>query len=1784
MPTMIRKLLWFVYSFLFYPKSISKKIFVPHLKLICLMMFFFVSFSNAANRYSVANGNWNSTATWSISSGGASGASVPVAGDVVYIEGHSIVVTANAACSSITFRGNANTLTVNTGIILTVATSGAIIHESSASSSRTVTLAGAGTINCSSITVGSNVNPNSAIGTTINSTISNLNVSGNLTLDSRRNSGNLCNATFNLQSGILDLDGQIISNNEHANNNSTFSNATGAQSGTLLLSAATPFSLSGTGTNTITLNGSNSIVNYDRAGNQTVYSTTYNNLTISGASGTKTLSTAITVTSNVTIGNGVTFATNNYNLTIGGNFTSTGTFTPGTGTVTLNGTDQSFNVPNFNNLTFSGSGMKTFASSGATSIANSLIINSGVTANLGTQTHNANILSLGGTQVLPGSWGSTSSPATYKNNTYFTATTGQINVSSSTCTSFSTVSPITSVKFNTLDNTTSASSTVSYESFPASTTTTTVSTGQYYALTVKGNTTGDRNGYYTAFFDWNGDGDFADAGEGPFQIGTINNSSGIDSKATSVYIQIPSTATGTNISMRIIGLVGSGTYNSTPCTVSTGIGQVEDYVITLQSGCSLPAGVSTLSTSTSVCPNIPFTLSLGSTFTDNTTYTWQTSPDGNAWTNATPAPTTFFNNDFTTAQSANTTVGNISLYGNDTSITGGELFLTQNNGSYLGGFLINATPGTNQNAFSASFDYKIYGGSGADGLSLSYAGNIANNAGGGESGEGSGIVLQLDTYDNEGVATGSRVRILYNGYSIFNSAINVPFNLRTSTARNVVMSVDSNGRLTVTIGGTVIVSKLTLPASYLTDDKSNWKFKFSARNGGSTDIHVIDNVRIQFLDVANSNATFTTSQTTKTYYRAVVTCGASSINSTPVFVDMTSAVITTQPTAPTAVCSGNGVRTISVTATGSSLAYSWRFNGNPITNGGAFSGATTNTLTITNPLAANAGNYSVVVTGACSSSVTSNAVALTVNALPTPTFTAQPGSPTCVGTDVTYTTQSGMTNYVWGFPGVLNTNYSIISGGSTNDNTVTLRYLTAGSKTVTINYTNGNGCTATAATSSNAITVNALPVITTQPQALALCEGQNGSFTVTTSASSPTYQWEYSNSASGPWTITNGAAGVSGHNTATLALTSVQLGYSGYYVRCTVTSATCNTISNVVMLTVNPLPTAPSAGTTTNETCTVQGSVVLSNLPAGSWTINQSGSSSRTISGSGNTYTVTGLAAGTYTFTVSNGTCTSTSTGSVVISDSTTATWNGTAWVGGVTPDNTKRIVITSAASQPFTANTTGCSLTINAGVNVVVPAGVTLTITNAVTTNGSLTFNNNSSLVQTTNAVNTGNITYLRNTQQVRRYDFTYWSSPVTATPAFTLANLSPATLGDKYYSFNSSSGWVINYNGTLPMEKGIGYIVRAPQTFDIVNSSIYTASFVGVPNNGDVTIPAASNSWNLIGNPYPSAIDANLLMSSNSNIGSLYFWMHNSPPNGSVVGDAKYNYTANDYAVFNATGGVTTSNPAQTPTGFIAAGQAFFSNTGVGTNITFTNNMRVSGNNSQFYKPATTNSIEKNRIWLNISNKEGAFKQTLLGYVGGATNNWDLQYDAITLDGNTYIDFYSINDNTSLTIQARALPFENTDVVPMGYKTTVAGEFTIAIDHTDGLFNDQAIYLEDKKNNAIHDLKASDYKFNTAAGTFADRFTLRYTNKNLGTGDFENAEYGLLISVKDKVIKATSSKENITEITVYDVTGKLLYNRKKIGAAEFSISNLLAADQVLVVKAALENNAQITRKIIFK
>ncbi|SCY00480.1 hypothetical protein SAMN02927916_1069 [Flavobacterium anhuiense] len=524
-----------------------------------------------------------------------------------------------------------------------------------------------------------------------------------------------------------------------------------------------------------------------------------------------------------------------------------------------------------------------------------------------------------------------------------------------------------------------------------------------------------------------------------------------------------------------------------------------------------------------------------------------------------------------------------------------------------------------------------------------------------------------------------------------------------------------------------------------------------------------------------------------------------------------------------------------------------------------------------------------------------------------------------------------------------------------------------------------------------------------------------------------------------------------------------------------------------------------------------------------------------------------------------------------------------TNYNGAATP-NGSSLVINS--NTQLTSDLTVCSCKINDKVTLTVPKDITLTVDEDINIlgEGKLLILDGGSLLQTSTAKNmlTGSAKAfeIQRTTNVVRYDVTYWSSPVIG---LSMHDLSPETLYDKYHYWNATTTkWVPSYYGQKVMEAGYGYSIRAPQTYDLATPSNFTAKFTGVPNNGNIQIQIVSGKLNLLGNPYPSSIDAEKFILDNGDVGPLYFWSHNTPPK-KIEGTNTFTYDSADFAVFTLMGQTQPSPKGQVPNGYIATGQGFFTQPNV-SSILFTNEQRVKAKNTTFFKTTEkTGQIEKNRLWLNLTNSQGAFKQMLIGYATGATNNLDYNYDATTMGSNSYIDFYSISEAKKLTVQGRALPFDNSDLVPIGYKSTVEGDLTISIDHADGFFNTQAVYLEDKTTGIITDLRTSNYTFKTAIGTFTDRFVLRYTKKTLGTDDFENLKDGVLVSVKSKAVNVTSGTENIKEVQIYTIGGQMLYNKTKVDTKELEIKNLYSGNQVLLVKVILENNSVVTKKIIY-
>ncbi|RZJ65200.1 MAG: hypothetical protein EOO50_14635 [Flavobacterium sp.] len=747
------------------------------------------------------------------------------------------------------------------------------------------------------------------------------------------------------------------------------------------------------------------------------------------------------------------------------------------------------------------------------------------------------------------------------------------------------------------------------------------------------------------------------------------------------------------------------------------------------------------------------------------------------------------------------------------------------------------------------------------------------------------------------------------------------------------------------------------------------------------------------------------------------------------------------------------------------------------------------------------------------------------------------------------------------------------------------------STTFTYSYTNGNGCTKVAGPYT--FTRNTAPAIGGQPGTALQTTCQGTAFSpvsVTATGTNATYQW-YSNataSNSGGTQLASASEIANGSTSSSYTPSSATVGTLYYYV---IVSGACTpAVKSSVSGAFTVLP-ATVAGTISADQIICGGS-----LAAGLNLIGQTGNIVKWQRADDFAFTVnvSDIAVTASTLTSANiGTISQTTYfravvqypgcsvafSNVVTIALNSTTWNGSSWSNGA-PDGTKTIVF--EGDYISNGDLIGCASIVNSG-NVNFQPDDSLVLLNSLTINaGTLTFENNASLVQTNNVANIGNIQYKRDTTPIRKFDYTYWASPVQNQ---LLINVSPLTRQDKFYWFNATTyAWVNANPNTTTMDPGKGYIFRGPDDYDQFMPVVYHANFNGVPNNGEFTVPIIVNGahdFNLVGNPYPSAIDADLLMSDSENAAALgtgttiYLWTHNT-----AVTNLQYIFS--DYATYNYTGGTGTapSNGANNsvPNGYIAAGQSFFIK-GIATGTAkLKNSMRVVGNNDQFFRSAST---QKDRFWLEFKNADGFYKQALLGYIDGATNGFDNGYDGQLFESSVSANFYSILEAQKLSIQGRALPFSPSDVVPMGFRSNAAGTYEINLMQTQGLFDDEDIFLEDKLLGVIHNLKDSSYSFETEAGTFDDRFVIHYENGLLGNPNFGVGENDIIVYRDSQNAVVRSNGVILTDVTVYDLNGKKLVGFNNIASDRIAFP-FEARQQMFVVQVTTDAGKIVTKKVI--
>jgi hypothetical protein len=204
---------------------------------------------------------------------------------------------------------------------------------------------------------------------------------------------------------------------------------------------------------------------------------------------------------------------------------------------------------------------------------------------------------------------------------------------------------------------------------------------------------------------------------------------------------------------------------------------------------------------------------------------------------------------------------------------------------------------------------------------------------------------------------------------------------------------------------------------------------------------------------------------------------------------------------------------------------------------------------------------------------------VTVNALPVPVITG-PLS-VCVGsTGNVYSTQTGMANYIWS----ISAGGTITAGGATSDNTVTVTWNIGGPQTISVNYTNTNGCTAVSPTVYN-VMVNPLPVPTITGQT-SMCVN-SGYYNYTTEAGMQNYGW----------TVSSGGIIDYGSSTNQIQVSWINAGPQTVSVTYT-SAAGCNPISPTLLdVTVNPLPGPAGPITGTANVCAGVNGVAYSVYP-----------------------------------------------------------------------------------------------------------------------------------------------------------------------------------------------------------------------------------------------------------------------------------------------------------------------------------------------------------------------------------------------------------------------------------------------------------------------------------------------------------------------------------------------------------------------------------------------------------
>lgn len=464
---------------------------------------------------------------------------------------------------------------------------------------------------------------------------------------------------------------------------------------------------------------------------------------------------------------------------------------------------------------------------------------------------------------------------------------------------------------------------------------------------------------------------------------------------------------------------------------------------------------------------------------------------------------------------------------------------------------------------------------------------------------------------------------------------------------------------------------------------------------------------------------------------------------------------------------------------------------------------------------------------------------------------------------------------------------------------------------------------------------------------------------------------------------------------------------------------------------------------------------------------------------------------------------------------------------------------------------------------DIALGASLTIQTTGTLTALGDI--NNDGELFIKSSAAGTGSLIHSTPgvNAKVERYLtpslWHYTSIPVSNAMSNVFLDIFLRTFDEPTYTWNP---WIVPTN--IPLEVMLGYAAWVSGTTPV------TVNYSGLLNTGSQSISVTRNNsldnpgWNLVGNPYPSALDWDAVSGwdKSSVDNTIYFYRGNS-------GQSNYKY-------YIGAGGGTPSVGVNEGTNEIPAMQGFFVQASGDGTLSVNNYARIHSS-QEFWKKTENNDIPLIRLKAELNDLTD---ETVVRFFSGASLNFDNDKDAYKLFGNGHPEIFSITpDQTELAVNT--LPDYNDETtIPVGFIAASEGLHTISLTEFIEFESNTALYLQDIKTGIVWKLSEEPvYSFFSSPDDEYNRFMLHFSNP-LGTDEMSASS--IAVYSHGKTVYLHMSEKSDADIMIHDLVGREILRKNLSGQEMAKIELSVETGYYLVNMRA--GNQVITQKVLIR